>query len=303
MSTLKSSAEDLTLNADGSGNDVIIQSDGSTKAIVTAEGNVGIGVTPESGWHSSLSTLQFGGLGSLHAPSSTGAGNDINLVQNGYTDGSWKHQINDESSLYRQANGTHEFKVAASGAADAAITFTTPLSIANGGDVTVGTGNLVIGTAGKGIDFSAQTATTAGTTTSEVLDHYEEGTWTPILSDGTNDAVSYTDNVGRYVKIGSMVTIYFAVQASNMGSISGTTYIMDLPFTVTQCSNPYPQGVLDVYATASNLTGYQCLQISGAGDRLTMIYNAGLTSGHIAITDAYLDTGTTMRGQIQYFTH
>ena len=46
MSTLKSSAEDLTLNADGSGNDVIIQSDGST--LVTVDGSasgVGIGTT------------------------------------------------------------------------------------------------------------------------------------------------------------------------------------------------------------------------------------------------------------------
>ncbi len=48
MSTLKSSAEDLTLNADGSGNDVIIQSDGSTKAIITAEGKVGIGTSSPS---------------------------------------------------------------------------------------------------------------------------------------------------------------------------------------------------------------------------------------------------------------
>ena len=45
MSTIKSSAENLTLNADGSGNDVIIQSNGSTKAIVTAEGTLGIGTT------------------------------------------------------------------------------------------------------------------------------------------------------------------------------------------------------------------------------------------------------------------
>lgn len=39
MSTVKSSSEDLTLNADGSGNDVVIQSNGTTKAIVTAEGD------------------------------------------------------------------------------------------------------------------------------------------------------------------------------------------------------------------------------------------------------------------------
>mgnify|MGYP003677425749 CR=1 FL=1 len=45
MSTVKSSAESLTLNADGSGNDVLIQSNGSTKAIVTAEGTLGIGTT------------------------------------------------------------------------------------------------------------------------------------------------------------------------------------------------------------------------------------------------------------------
>jgi len=46
MSTLKSSAEDLTLNADGSGNDVIIQSNASTK--VTVDGSAG-DVKVESG--------------------------------------------------------------------------------------------------------------------------------------------------------------------------------------------------------------------------------------------------------------
>jgi hypothetical protein len=52
MSTVKSSSEDLTLNADGSGNDVVIQSNGTTKAIVTAEGNVGIGtVSPSQPLH------------------------------------------------------------------------------------------------------------------------------------------------------------------------------------------------------------------------------------------------------------
>jgi len=38
VSTLKSSAEDLTLNADGSGNDIILQSNGSNVGTLTAEG-------------------------------------------------------------------------------------------------------------------------------------------------------------------------------------------------------------------------------------------------------------------------
>ena len=44
MSIVKSSSSNLTLNADGSGNDVLIQSNGSTKAIVTAESKLGIGI-------------------------------------------------------------------------------------------------------------------------------------------------------------------------------------------------------------------------------------------------------------------
>jgi hypothetical protein len=38
MSTIKSSSENLTLNADGAGNDVVIQSNGTNTATITAEG-------------------------------------------------------------------------------------------------------------------------------------------------------------------------------------------------------------------------------------------------------------------------
>ena len=41
------------------------------------------------------------------------------------------------------------------------------------GDVTLSTGNLVIGTSGKGIDFSA-TSSGSGTMTSELFSDYEE---------------------------------------------------------------------------------------------------------------------------------
>jgi hypothetical protein len=52
MSTIKSSAENLTLNADGANNDVIIQSNGSTKVTVDgATGNVGIGGSPTNKLH------------------------------------------------------------------------------------------------------------------------------------------------------------------------------------------------------------------------------------------------------------
>ncbi len=75
-------------------------------------------------------------------------------------------------------------------------------------------GDLIIGTDGHGIDFSAQT--TAGsnyTKDSELLDHYEEGTFTPSVSSpqlNSNQLPAFTDGSyskrhGNYIKIGRLV--------------------------------------------------------------------------------------------------
>ena len=58
------------------------------------------------------------------------------------------------------------------------------LLISSTGDVTLGTGDLIFGTAGKGIVLGSTTNTDANT-----LDDYEEGTWTPTLS-GTSGGPS-----------------------------------------------------------------------------------------------------------------
>ena len=69
------------------------------------------------------------------------------------------------------------------------------------GNTTLDQGNLVIGTSGKGISFAA-TANSSGSMASELLDDYEEGTWTPTLPNG--GTVSTVTNA-RYTKIGQLV--------------------------------------------------------------------------------------------------
>jgi hypothetical protein len=95
------------------------------------------------------------------------------------------------------------------------------------GDVQISTGNLVIGTSGKGIDFSA-TPGTAGAT-SELLNDYEEGTWTP--TDGSGAGLTITFNNAKYTKIGRLVyisvdTIEYPVTASAANAVMAS-----LPFT------------------------------------------------------------------------
>ena len=104
-------------------------------------------------------------------------------------------------------------------------------SNASGGNVTVHTGNLVIGTAGKGIDFSA-TSDAAGMT-SELLDDYEEGNFTPILQNGNN---GYRFQYGFYIKVGNAVHFTAFIETSATPPSSNIA-IGGLPFTSRNDSN------------------------------------------------------------------
>jgi len=94
------------------------------------------------------------------------------------------------------------------------------------GDVTLSTGNIVIGTSGKGIDFSA----TPGTGTSELLNDYEEGTWTPVITSQSGTLTSYT-SIGYYVRVGQMLHVFGSFSITNAGTAAGPALVSGLPFT------------------------------------------------------------------------
>ena len=102
---------------------------------------------------------------------------------------------------------------------------TTPTLV---GDATLSTGNLVIGTSGKGIDFSI-TSHPAGMT-SELLNDYEEGTFTPTPVSTVGSITSTGTLTGRYTKIGRLVTVQITINIVNNGTGAGALYISSLPF-------------------------------------------------------------------------
>jgi hypothetical protein len=95
--------------------------------------------------------------------------------------------------------------------------------------------NIIIGTSGKGIDFSA----TGGTGTSELLDDYEEGTFTPTITGLTTAGTgTYTSGqrVGRYTKIGNRV--YFSLWVRwTAHTGTGDFSVTGLPFTSSNTSS------------------------------------------------------------------
>ena len=127
---------------------------------------------------------------------------------------------------------------------------TLKLNVSTGGDVTVSTGNLVIGTAGKGIDFSAETPSGSGTA-SAILDDYEEGTWTPGLVDTENQGASITsDTAGFYTKIGRMVHCSGQLIIDALQNVDTTVSISGFPFTNQNAQGAQSGGVV---AAGSNL--------------------------------------------------
>ena len=100
----------------------------------------------------------------------------------------------------------------------------------NNGDVHVKTGNLVIDTSGKGIDFSA-VSDGSRSVSSNLFDDYEEGSWTPtIAGSSTEGSATVTTQYGKYVKAGKLVTVSVYV-GWNSFTGSGNLNIKGLPFT------------------------------------------------------------------------
>ena len=91
-------------------------------------------------------------------------------------------------------------------------------------DVTVVNGNLIIGTSGKGIDFSA----TSGTGTSELFDDYEEGDFT--VTDASGAGLTFTQEHGFYTKVGRLVHCHIFVQYPSTANGSNAK-LGGLPFT------------------------------------------------------------------------
>lgn len=81
-------------------------------------------------------------------------------------------------------------------------------------------------------------ATQNSSSNANTLDDYEEGSWTPAIGGTTSETgQTYTYQVGRYVKVGKLVTAQGRIQLLNKGTITGNVVIKGLPFTSDNVTN------------------------------------------------------------------
>jgi len=156
------------------------------------------------------------------------------------------------------------------------------VKITTASNVEVTSGNLVIKTSGKGIDFSA----TSGTGTSELFDDYEEGesgalTMTPQTSGTITLNTSY--DTFKYTKTGDRVTVSGQFAVSSVSSPVGTRASLPLPFT-SASGTSNRAGTAALYYNGSVRTAIPC----------------GVQEGSAVLT-IYLDASTIAAGHEFWF--
>jgi hypothetical protein len=230
----------------------------SNAITIDASENVGIGTTSPS----SILDLNTTGDTTLTIRSgSTSYDGKIDFHQGAGVDGGITY---DHNSSY--ASEALKFRAGNNG---------THMTIGGTGDVTVNTGNLVIGTAGKGITFSSTNtpAQSAGTGTSNTLDDYEEGTWTPVFTGGASNGS------GTYTKIGNKVYVYFAFASLTCSAGASNVNISGLPFTAI--------------ATTGGFTVTYMFQVNWPASAKQLTLRA---SGGTILPEWQIDDGNTING-------
>ena len=151
----------------------------------------------------------------------------------------------------------------ATGTTSTNLVFSTSPSITTptlAGDVNLSTGNITQGTAAKGINFTANTP--AAGMTSQLLNWYEAGTWTPNQGSGLTVVGTFSSS-GTYTRIGRQITVSVILKGSTSILVSTTGILLtNLPFATI--GNVWLGNVIDnnaavttgcgVLATASTTT-------------------------------------------------
>jgi hypothetical protein len=106
---------------------------GTQKMLLDGSGNLGLGVTP-SAWQSGFKVFDVGTGSCLANPNSNG---QTWLATNAYYNSVWKYKNNGTSTLY-ESDSAHKWYIAASGSANANISFTQAMTLDASGNLGLG---------------------------------------------------------------------------------------------------------------------------------------------------------------------
>ena len=174
------------------------------------------------------------------------------------------------------------------------------------GNVTITNGNLVLGTSGKGIDFSA-TGDGDGTDTSELLEDYEEGTWTPTFYDAASggNQLTTSSSSGNYIKVGNLIRINCRCTINSISGATGGNAVRmrGLPYGIFNQTGNDAVGKAEIWGTGTDIDSEMTALPSDAGAVAIFKYRASAgTARPSSITVTILGASATIISSLTYRT-
>ena len=139
----------------------------------------------------------------------------------------------------------------------------------------------------QGISFASNAH--AGGMSSELLDDYEEGSWTGTLTGASSAPSTAVTATGYYTKIGNMVTLWIEFNNTNITGASGTVKITGQPFTPASAKGSTGGG----YASRGATTLINSYITSSSGGILFVNYAGSAASWATTGTGTYVQATIT----------
>lgn len=270
ISSLNVAVTGSTVPANGfylpAANTVAIATNSGEKLRVDSSGNVGVGTTTPT-------TIANTATVSINSTASNTTGivvhqnNGNQVARSGVLSGYYLFQdLASANGMLFDEQGALPIRFNTNG--------TTKLTVQSSGNTHVETGNLVIGTAGKGIDFSANTG--APGMTSELLTRYEEGAYTATMTPTTSGTITLagTHNTLTYTRVGRMVTVVGMLMVDSVGSPVGAINI-NLPIAAAAGNSFNSAVALFVNGSNGPLSADFIGQVSAGASTMTIYLGDG----------------------------
>jgi hypothetical protein len=143
-------------------------------------------------------------------------------------------------------------------------------------------------------------ATQVASADANILDDYEEGTFTPGISfGGGTTGITYTTQTGTYTKIGNRVFVDCIITLSSKGSSTGAALITGLPFTVA--ASTFSVGSMRITALAAAIDAVPVATFTASATTVTLeqLGNAAATVTTLADTNFSNTTQIYIGGQFR----
>ena len=156
-----------------------------------------------------------------------------------------------------------------------------------------------------GVQFGGAVNSGGVVSSSNKLDDYEEGTWTPQLRDiNGNEASGYNSGYpkGTYIKIGRHVWVNFSIRITNKGSMTGNYVLVgNLPFNKDSTAEGRGTGTIDYYSGFAATKSYLALDCSSTVSVLWLVGGTNATGSHY-VTPAHMNNACMFKGGANYTT-